>query len=421
MKETKQGVASAEARAQLHEVMAAFEAFKAANHERLAAIERRGGEPLLEEKVARIDAALGAAERRLERVASEGRRPVLAPSPSHASGAGTFVSPLGRGDPEAKSAWDGFLRAGAEFKAGLADTVQVLQAGVGSAGGYLAPAETERLVERRLMASSPIRQIATVRTIGAGAYRKPVSLGGTESGWVAETAPRPETDASTLALVEFPSAELYANPAATQTILDDAFINLDEWLAGEIEDAFVAQETLAFTSGDGVNKPKGFLSYDKQAGGNDVWNKIGYVATGVAGGFGPNPTDKLIDLIYLPKTQYRAGARFVMNRQTVQALRKAKDAEGRYIWQPAAAPGQQASLMGYPVVELETMPDMADGSFSVAFGDFAKGYLVVDRAGLRVLRDPYSAKPYVLFYTTKRVGGGVQNFDAIKLLRLSVS
>jgi HK97 family phage major capsid protein len=248
-----------------------------------------------------------------------------------------------------------------------------------------------------------------------------VSLGGTESGWVAETAPRPETDASTLALLEFPSAELYANPAATQTLLDDAFINLDEWLAGEIEDAFVAQETLAFTSGDGVNKPKGFLSYDKQAGGNDAWGRIGYVATGVAGGFGANPTDKLIDLIYLPKTQYRAGARFVMNRQTVQALRKAKDGEGRYIWQPASAPGQQASLLGYPVTELETMPDMADGSFSVAFGDFGRGYLIVDRAGLRVLRDPYSAKPYVLFYTTKRVGGGVQNFDAIKLLRFSAA
>jgi HK97 family phage major capsid protein len=308
-----------------------------------------------------------------------------------------------------------------EAKAGLADTVQVLQAGVGSAGGYLAPAETERLVERRLMVSSPMRGIASVRTIGAGVFRKPVSMGGVETGWVAETQPRPETDASTLALLEFPSAELYANPAATQTLLDDAFVNLDEWLAGEIEDAFVAQETAAFTSGDGVNKPKGFLSYDKQAGGGDVWGKIGYLATGEAGGFGPNPYDALITLVYQPRTQFRPNARFVMNRQTVQALRKEKDADGKYIWQPAAAPGQQASLLGYPVVELETMPDMADGSFSVAFGDFAKGYLIVDRAGLRVLRDPYSAKPYVLFYTTKRVGGGVQNFDAIKLLKFGAS
>jgi HK97 family phage major capsid protein len=419
MKETKQAAAASAARRPWHEVMAAFDAFKAATDERLAELAKGRTEPLLEEKVARIDASLQAAERRLERVVQEGRRPVIGDR-------GVLRQAQDEGSPETKAAWEGFLRGGStlglEFKAGLADTVQVLQAGVGSAGGYLAPPETERLVERRLMQSSPMRELATVRTIGAGVFRKPVSMGGTETGWVAETQPRPETDASTLQLLEFPSAELYANPAATQTLLDDAFVNLDEWLAAEIEDAFVEQETAAFVSGDGVNKPKGFLAYEAVPNAGHAWGKLGYVATGTAGGFDPEtPTDALMDLIYAGKAAHRANGRFVMNRKTVQTLRKFRDGNGNYAWQPAAAPGQQASLLGYPVVEIEAMPDMADGAFSVAFGDFAKGYLIVDRAGLRVLRDPYSAKPYVLFYTTKRVGGGVQNFDAIKLLRFSAS
>lgn len=436
MKETKQGVTSPEARAQMHEVMAAFEAFKAANDERLAAVERRSPEPLLEEKVARIDASLQQAERRLERVVSDVRRPMVGDgaAPQSARFASGYADPAvrpphegeGGSSPETKAAWNGFLRGGSTFglevKAGLADTVQVLQAGVGSAGGYLAPAETERLIERRLQHSSPMREIATVRTIGAGVFRKPVSMEGVESGWVAETAPRPETDASTLALLEFPSAELYANPAATQTLLDDAFVNLDEWLAAEVEDAFVEQETEAFVLGNGVNKPKGFLAYDKAPNASHIWGTLGYVATGTAGAFDPEtPTDALLDLIYAGSARSRTNGRFVMNRKTVQTLRKFRDGDGNYAWQPAGAPGQQASLLGYPVVELEHMPDMAPDSFSVAFGDFARGYLIVDRAGLRVLRDPYSAKPYVLFYTTKRVGGGVQNFDAIKLLKFGVS
>ena len=402
MKETKQAAASAEARAQMHEVMAAFEAFKAVNDERLEAIEARRADPLLEEKVARIDAGLQAAQGRLERVLSDARRPGLAPSGEAAP------------DGERKAAWDGFLRTGAslgvEFKA--------LSEGTPAAGGHLAPPEMERLVERRLQVSSPMRDIATVRTIGAGVFKKPVSTSGVTAAWAAETAARPETDAPQLDLLEFPAADLYASPAATQALLDDAFVSLDEWLAGEVEDAFASQETEAFVTGSGVNKPKGFLAYPKAADATAAWGQTGYLATGAAGAFpASNPTDKLIDLIYAPKARYRAGGRFVMNRRTVQAVRKFKDASGAYIWSPATQPGQTSSLLGYPVTEIEAMPDVAADSFAVAFGDFAKGYLIVDRAGLRVLRDPYSAKPYVLFYTTKRVGGGMQNFDAIKLLK----
>jgi HK97 family phage major capsid protein len=416
MKETKTAWASPVARAAMHEMMAAFEAFKGANDARLDEIEKKASaDALLEEKVARIDQAVAGAQARLDRALSEGRRPMVEGVGSGPSTAARSPSPF---HGEGKSAWDGYMKSGQahglELKAGLSSA--------SNSAGYVVPPETERAIERRLMAGSPMREIATVRTVGSGVFRKPVSTAGVTAGWVAETAARPETDPATLALLEFSSADLYACPAATQSLLDDALIDLDEWLAAEVEDAFAAQETAAFVSGDGVNKPKGFLAYATASEGSQTWGQIGTVASGAAGAFASsNPADRLIDLIYAPKAQYRPNGRFVMNRRTVSAVRKFKDADGNYIWSPATRPGETASLLGYPVTEIETMPDVAANSLSIAFGDFSRGYLIVDRAGVRVLRDPYSAKPYVLFYTTKRVGGGVQNFDAIKLMKFAAS
>ncbi|KQS54024.1 phage capsid protein [Brevundimonas sp. Leaf363] len=410
MSEMQQASASAEARAAVREMMTAFEAFKGANDARLGEIEKKAAaDTLLEAKVARIDQAVAGAQARLDRVISEGRRPTVE-GPSTAS---RSPSPFHR---EEKAAFDGYLRAGLglETKAGLNTG--------SSSGGYVVPYETERAIERRLMAVSPMREISAVRTTAAGVYKKPVSTAGVVAGWVAETAARPETDPATLSLIEFPAADLYASPAATQSLLDDAMLDLDEWLAAEVEDAFAAQETTAFVTGDGVNKPKGFLAYTTVADAGATWGQIGYVASGAAGAFAStNPADKLLDLIYAPKAQYRPNGRFVMNRKTVSTIRKFKDADGNYIWSPPARAGETASLLGYPVTEIETMPDVAANSLSIAFGDFQRGYLIVDRAGVRVLRDPYSAKPYVLFYTTKRVGGGVQNFDAIKVMKFAAS
>jgi HK97 family phage major capsid protein len=222
--------------------------------------------------------------------------------------------------------------------------------------------------------------------------------------------------------LSFPAMELYAMPAATAALLEDAAVNIDEWIAGEVELAFAEQEGTAFVTGDGTNKPKGFLSYTTVANASWAWNKIGYVATGVDGDFpADDPSDILVDLIYALKAGYRQNGTFIMNRKTQSAIRKFKDSSGGYLWQPPAQAGGRATLMTFPVVESEDMPDAAADTFSVAFGDFNRGYLVVDRAGVSVLRDPYSAKPYVLFYTTKRVGGGVQDFDAIKLLKFGES
>ena len=412
MKETKQALASPEARAALHEVLAAFEGFKAANDQRLAALETKRADVLLEEKVARIDEAVSNAQARLDRVLSDARRPTLGGD-----------APLARVD-ERKAAFDRYIKTGETPSASLALLLEAkgLSEGVATAGGYVAPPELERQILRRLQATSPMRDICQVRTIGSGTFRKPVSTAGLAASWVAETAARPETTPPTLDVIDFPAGELYASPAATQALLDDAYVNIDEWLAEEVQDAFAAQETAAFVSGDGVNKPKGLLAYVAAADASYAWGQMGYLATGVAGAWpATNPTDKLIDLIYAAKTQYRQNGRFVMNRRTVSAVRKFKDAQGNYIWNAALQPGQSASLLGYPVTEIEAMPDVGASTLALAFGDFEKGYLITDRAGVRVLRDPYSAKPHVLFYTTKRVGGGIQNFDAIKLLKFAVS
>lgn len=385
-------------------LMRAFEEFKSANDERLTAIERARGDIVLEEKVDRIDRALAEQKSLIERAALAGRRPGLAADPALS---------------EQKSAWSAYMRRG-DISALSQFEAKALSVGTDADGGYIAPPELDRMIESRLRQVSPMRAIATVRTTGANVFKKPISLTAAGAGWAAETGTRSQTTSPTLALMEFPTAELYANLAATQTLLDDSFVNLEDWIAGEVEEAFAGQERAAFVSGDGDDKPRGFLDYDKVAEGSHVWGKIGYVATGVDGAFASsNPVDKVIDLIYTPKAQFRQNARFVMNRKTVSAVRKLKDGDDRYIWEPNDAGG--ATLLGYPITEIEDMPDIGVDSFSIAFGDFARGYLIVDRAGVRVLRDPYSAKPYVLFYVTKRVGGGVQNFDAIKALKFGDS
>jgi HK97 family phage major capsid protein len=294
--------------------------------------------------------------------------------------------------------------------------------GSGPDGGYLVPEETETEIGKRLANLSPIRSIASVRQVSAAVLKKPFAVTGPATGWVAETASRPQTSTPTLAELSFPTMELYAMPAATATLLEDAVVDLDQWLSSEVEVAFAEQEGAAFVNGDGTNKPRGFLDYDTVAEASWAWTKLGYIATGVSGAFAAsNPSDKLIDTIYALKAGYRQNANWVLNRKTQAAIRKFKDADGNYLWQPPATPGGRAMLMGFPVVEAEDMPDIAADSFAIAFGDFGRGYMIVDRTGVRVLRDPYSAKPYVLFYTTKRVGGGVQDFDAIKLVKFGTA
>ncbi len=396
--------------------MRAFEDFKDANDERLGQLERRlSADAVTSDKVDRINRALDEHKRVVDELALKSARPHLG-GPALRSGAAL----------QHKAAFDAYVRKG---EAGnLRDLeAKALSVGTGTDGGYLVPDEIERAVNRAVRNVSPIRAIAGVRQVSGSVYRKPFAVTGAESGWVAETAPRDETDSPTLAALSemsFPTMELYAMPAATSALLDDSAVNIDEWIAEEVRDSFAEQEGTAFVTGNGTAKPKGFLDYTKVDNASWAWGSIGFLKTGVDGAFATAsatvaPGDKLIDLVYAVKAGYRANGTFVFNRATQAVIRKMKDAEGHYLWQPALKAGEPSLLMGYPVAESEDMPSIATDSYSVAFGDFRRGYLIVDRVGIRVLRDPYSNKPYVLFYTTKRVGGGVQDFDAIKLLKFA--
>ncbi|TMV01506.1 phage major capsid protein [Brucella haematophila] len=386
------------------EFMTAFSAFRDANDERLKKVEKHAGvDVLLTEKVERINRALDEQKHALDSYVSRQSRPQL--------GGASVV-----GNVEHKQAFDGYVRRGDEQTLrGIEQKAHSYASGPD--GGYLVPAELETEIGRRLAVLSPIRGISGVRQVSGAILKKPFSITGPATGWVGETDARPQTASAKLAELQFPTMEIYAMPAATGALLDDAAINVEQWIAEEVETAFAEQEGAAFVNGDGVNKPRGFLNYDSVAESAWEWGKLGHIATGVDGALpATDPSDKLIELIYALKAGYRQNANFVMNRKTQSVLRKLKDKDGNYLWQPPSAIGDKASLMGFGLVEAEHMPDIAADVPAIAFGDFGRGYLVVDRIGARVLRDPYSAKPYVLFYTTKRVGGGVQDFDAIKLL-----
>ncbi|HXC56101.1 MAG TPA: phage major capsid protein [Rhizomicrobium sp.] len=390
----------------------AFESFKDANDARLGALERRSADVVADDKVARIDKALDEQKRVLDELTLAAARPALS---------GERKAAPDRDAVERKAAFDRYVRKG--DAAGVdALELKALSAGSNADGGYTVPLEIETTIDRVLAKASPIRAIATVRQIGGNVYRKPIATAGAATGWVAETDARPQTGTPTLAVIDFPAMELYAMPAATPTLLDDSAVDIEQWLAGEVQIVFAEQEGAAFVSGNGTTQPKGFLSETIVADASWAWTKLGYVASGADGAFASsNPTDTLVSLAYAPKQAYRANGTWVMNRKTESVVRRFKDSTGNYIWSPGASAGQPPTLLGYPVAEAEDMPDIASGSYSIAFGDFARGYLVVDRVGIRTLRDPYSAKPYVLFYTTKRVGGGVQNFEAIKLMKFAVS
>lgn len=291
-------------------------------------------------------------------------------------------------------------------------------------GGYLVPETMEQTIDRVLATVSAIRGISSVITISTQTYKKLVNQGGATGGWVGERQSRSETNTPTLAELAFPAMEMYANPAATQTALDDSRIDIASWLGSEVSQTFADMEGAAFYNGDGVNKPRGIASYTMIANASYAWGKVGFVTSGVAAALADathSGHDAVMDLVYSIKQGYRNNAGFLMNRNTQAAVRKLVTLgdEKLPLWQPSLQLGQPASLAGYPITDDDNVADIGAGTFPIWFGDFKRAYLVVDRAGMRVLRDPFTNKPYVHFYTTKRVGGGIQNFEALKALKIS--
>lgn len=317
--------------------------------------------------------------------------------------------------PELKGFVDGYLRHGREAE------LKSLTSGVAADGGYAVPREIDALITAQLKAISPIRAIAQVVQVGSSGYRKLVTSSGTASGWVSETAARPETGTAKFNEIAPPMGELYANPAASQAMLDDAAFDLEEWLAGEIATEFAKAEGAAFISGTGTNQPRGFLSAATSTAADAArpFGTLQFSATGNASGFDAAPELKLIDMVHSLKAAHRQGAVFVMNSKTLATVRKFKAADGSFLWQPGIMDGQPARLLGYPVIEAEDMPDVAANTYPIAFGNFRNGYLIAERSATTILRDPFTNKPFVNFYATKRLGGQVLDSDAIKLLRVA--
>lgn len=425
------------ARARLDEItQRALKALRdSADEETKAARSGRGADPLLTERMARqnadIDAAAAAARAaevaELKSQVAELQRKAARPAgPSGQMPGAAARSQKSAAFARHRKAVDRYMRTGQEVFGGehLREIeAKALTSERAPDGGFMVHPEYDTgPVERYLQKMVAMRRLATVRTISGFEFIKPMNQGGATGGWVGERQARAETGTPTLAELRVPTQELYARALASQRLLDDAAVDMEGWLADEVNITFAEMEDAGYISGTSGMQPDGFLGNAGRLVANDGWvaGKLGYVVTGNASDFASSgPMDALIDLTTALKGGYRAGAAFLMNRLTIGKIRKWKDGQGNYLWQPSAQAGQPGSLLGYACEESDAMPDVGANAFPIAFGDFKRGYLIVDRVGIRVLRDPYSSKPNVEFYTTKRVGGGVQNDEAIKLLKVS--
>ncbi|MDR2417104.1 MAG: phage major capsid protein [Holosporales bacterium] len=394
-------------RSTIDELYDAFAHFKAANDERLTALEHaRGVDSLTEEKLVRINAQLNKAEETLQR-ANACKKYLSVPLKHDTE------------ETEHKELFLDYVRKGIDAPLFMFEK-KALSAANGRDGGFLIPAPSIERVFAILTAHSPVRQLARCERISTDAVDILVDKDLPDANWATETAERTETNTKEIAQIRIPVHELYAKPRATQKLLDDAQIDLESWLIVRIAEKMAVLENAAFVTGDGEGKPKGFLAYETVAGDAWEWGKIEHVKSGVNGAFAErNPADFVLDLMHALKSQYLQGSAWMMPRSTLAEVRKLKDpATGHYLWQPSLDK-TPTTLLGYPIFIADDMPDLVNetASSSIAFGNFGEAYQIVDRQDLRILRDPYSAKPYVEFYTTRRVGGAVVNFEAIKIGR----
>ena len=323
-------------------------------------------------------------------------------------------------DAPHQKAFAAYLRSGDDDGLrGLELEGKALSTAVAADGGYLVDPQTAERIQGTLSSTASIRSIASVVNVDASSYDVLIDHTEMGAGWATETATVAETDTPQIERISIPLHELSALPKASQRLLDDSAFDIEGWLATRIADKFARSEAAAFINGNGVDKPRGIMDYPAVDDLTWSWGNLGYVVSETAGGI--TRADPIVDLVYALGAEYRANATFVMNSRTAGQIRKLKDADGRFVWLDGIAEAEPARLMGYRVLIAEDMPDIANDSFSIAFGDFGPGYTVAERPDLRVLRDPFSAKPHVLFYATKRVGGAVSDFAAIKLMKFAVS
>lgn len=380
------------------ELNTAFAAFKTANEARLKAIETKGYAPAdVEAKVKELNDKLTEQETLMKKMQTAMNK-----------------APAAQSNGEEKSekqvayekAFKGYLRKG-----GNEHEVKALSSDSDVDGGLLVTPEMSSEIVKKIYETSEVRKYASQQTIGSSSLQILEDLDEAGAGHVGETQPRPETTTPQFKMIEIPVHEIYAEPKATQTFLDDASINVESWLAGKVAEKFARLENTDFVSGNGVVKAKGFLSYDAGTG----FGQIQQVETS---GSGVIAADDMMSLFYELKTAYVNGAKWFMKRETIKKLRLLKDLENRYLWAPGLDGNASSTFLGHEIVEFADMPAVAASALSIAWGDMKQCYQIVDRIGIRTLRDPFTQKPFIKFYTTKRVGGGVKNFEALKLLKI---
>lgn len=417
-----------------------FEEYKKANDERLEQIAKKGAaDPLTEEKLKRLDATLDAiaeVKKQLEILQTRAARPGLggnagaaAESPEAQKYRQIFLKWVRNpSDPgrqmelkAAKKALDKLNPAKDDddgFETRATQTVTT----TGSAGGFALPEIIERDIQRLSLDISPIRQIATVRTVGSSDYKELFDLGGAAFEWVGETDTRNQTNTPDMAEVAPTFGMASAKPQASEESLDDLFFDVESWLKESAAEAMAQGEGAAYVGGNGTKKPTGFLAGTPVAttDASRAFGVLQYIASGQAAAL-PTSLDTFYDVVYALRARYRANARWVTSKLVLAALRKYKDTTNNYLWQPSLAAGQPDTFMQYPITEAEDMPAVAANAFPIAFGDFKQGYLIADRVGMRITRDEITTPGFVKFYIRKRTGGKIRNSQAIKLLKIATS
>jgi HK97 family phage major capsid protein len=392
-----------EVKARVDQLGSAWEQFKNVNDRRLKEIENKGSsDPLTEQHLSRINGKLDEYKERVSKMEAAFNRPAY----GNIEGA-KFADEMSLAH---KNAFCNYLRKGVEGDLCNLET-KALSASSDPDGGYLVSPQISDMIIKTVFETSPMRKIANVEVISSDSLEILEDKTEAVAGWTTESGAISDTDTPTLAKKSIPVHELYAQPKATQKLIDDSAIDIEAWLAEKISSIFSKKENTAFVSGDGVGKPRGILTY---TAGTD-WGEIEQVASGSSAAV---TADKIIELYYSLKEDYAINASFLMNRATIEDVRQLKDTTNQYLWNPGLAVGAPDTLMGVPVNQAADMPVPAADSLSVAVGDFKAAYQIVDRTGVRVLRDPFTDKPFVKFYSTKRVGGDVVNFEAIKLMKL---
>lgn len=385
----------------VHSLGNAWEQFKQVNDARLNELERKGSaDPLYTEHLKKISDALDQHKRRMDQLETVNNRPGV-----------SMGVPFQADASEYKSAFCNYLRKGMD--AGLEQLQLKALSTTAADGGYLITQLMSETLARIVNEASPMRSLASIETISTDSLDLIEDTGDMSAAWVAEADNRDDTTTAQIAKNNIPTFEMYAQPKATQKLIDDASIDIERWVAEKVADKFARLESTAFISGNGTSAPKGILSYT-------AGTSFGQIQQVLSGTDGAVTADGLVKLYYALKDEYAKRATFLMHRTTVQAVRLLKESTtDQYLWQPGLAAGTPDTLMGVPVALAADMPTPANDALAVAVGDFKRAYLIVDRVGVRTLRDPFTAKPYVRFYTTKRVGGEVVNSEAVKLLKLA--